>query len=179
MAASNKTGPGMVPSMGMTGMGYPNGNLQDSFLNSMQFGGAPNNANMQANMQMQNNLLMRQLLAANMGCNPLGGGAPNFGAPNGLVMGGAPTFGAPNGMQGMGGAPNFGAPNGMQGMGGVPNLGGPNGMGQFDIAQLLALQNGMQKGMQNAPPGPHLAQRLWNQQYDEFNKFGGGMPNGV
>ena len=214
-------GSGMVPPMGMAvaGMGYPNGNLQDSFLNS-QFGGASNNANLQANMQanmqmqnmqlqMQNNLLMRQFLAANMGGNSVGGGtpnfgttnglgmvgAPNFGAPNGMPgiggtpnfgapngmqgMGGAQNFGSPNGMQGMGGAPNFGAPNGLQGMGGTPNLAGPSGMGNIDMAQLLALQNGMQKGMQNTQAGPSLAQSLWNQQYDGLNQLGGVMSNTV
>jgi hypothetical protein len=195
-------GSGMVPPMGMAGMGYPNGNLQDSLLNSMQFGGAPNNANMQMqNMQMQNmqlamqnNILMREFLAAKMGGNPLGGGATNFGATNGLGMGGAPNFGAPNGMQGMGGTPNFGAPNGVQGMGGTPNLGAPNGlqgmggtpnlggpssMGNVDMAQLLALQNGMQKGKESAQVGPSLAQSLWNQKYDGLNQLGGGMPNVV
>jgi hypothetical protein len=144
-------GPGTVPPMGMAGMGYPNGDVQDSILNSMQLGGAPNDPNrqmqnmqmqnmqmqnMQANMQMQNmqlqmqnNILMRQFLAANMGGNPLGGVAPNFGASIGMQgMGGALNFGVPNGMQGMGGTPNFGAPNGLQGMGGTPNFGVPNGM---------------------------------------------------
>ena len=172
-------GSGMVPPMGMAGMGYPNGNVQDSLLNSMQFGGDPNNPNMQmqnmhANMQMQNmqlqmqnNFLMRQVLATNMGGNPLGGGAPNFGAPNGMQgMGGAPNFGAPNGMQGVGGAPNFGAPNGMQGMGGTPNFGAPNGMQGMGGAPNFGAPNGMQ-GMGGAPNlgAPNGAQSM------------GGTPN--
>jgi hypothetical protein len=159
IAASNRMGQPMVPSMGgMAGMGYPNG--QDPLL-MQQYGGAPNNAN------MQNQFLMRQLLAsqnmgggalnfgANMGGNALGAGAPNFGAPSGLGLGGAAM------------------PNGM-GAGANVGMGG-----QLDMSQLLALQNA-----QSNPAQSNLAQMMWNQQqqtqpqYDEFDQFrGGAMPN--
>jgi hypothetical protein len=187
IAASNRMGQPMVPSMGgMAGMGYPNG--QDPLL-MMQYGGAPMNAH------MQNQLLMRQLLAsqnmgggapnfgANMGGNGLGAGAPNFGVNMGghAIGAGAPNLGANMGGNALGaGAPNFGAPNGLS-MGGTAGMDGAAASvamgGQLDMSQLLAMQNAQSNSAQC-----NLAHMTWNQQqqkHDEFDQFrGGAMPNG-
>jgi hypothetical protein len=138
IAASNRMGQPMVPSMGgMAGMGYPNG--QDPVL-MQQYGGPPNIAD------MQNQLFMRQWLASqNMGGSALGGGAPNFGAPNGLGAAGTGGATMPN---------NMGAEANV-GMG-----------GQLDMSQLLAFQNAQNNPAQSQANFAQMM-RNQQQQFDQ------------